>query len=149
MTQAAPGKSYRIGMSLMEIMDTFPDNATAEKWFEDTRWPNDDERACPHCGSCNTMRKANRKPQPFRCRDCRKFFSVRNGSVMECSRIPLRKWAIAIFLNATSLKGVSSMKLHRDLKITQKSAWFMAHRLREAFASEAGLFTGPAEADET
>ena len=61
---------------------------------------------------------------------------------MEQPRIPLRKWAIAIYLCATGLKGVSSMKLHRDLKITQKSAGFMAHRLREAFASEQGLFAG-------
>ncbi|MCY3627264.1 MAG: IS1595 family transposase [Gammaproteobacteria bacterium] len=145
----APGKSYRIGMSLMEIMEMFPDDLAAEQWFESARWPTDDKRTCPKCGSCNTVAKENRKPLPFRCRDCRSFFSVRHGSVMEKSRIPLRKWAIAIFLNATSLKGVSSMKLHRDLKITQKSAWFMAHRLREAFASEGSLFAGPVEVDET
>jgi len=130
-------------------MDMFPDDLTAEKWFESVRWPNDHGITCPHCGSENTGRKENRKPQPFRCRDCRKFFSVRHGSVMSHTLIPLRKWAIAIFLNATNLKGVSSMKLHRDLKITQKTAWFMAHRLREAFASDEGLFVGPVEVDET
>ncbi len=106
-------------------------------------------RAHPVKSRRNTAPKANRKPLPYRCRDCRKFFSVRHGSVMEQSKIPLRKWAFAIYLNATSLQGVSSMKLHRDLKITQKSAWFMAHRLREAFASEQGLFVGPVEIDET
>ena len=147
--QKAPGKSHREGISLIELFEMFPDEATAAKWFEDVRWPNEGERTCPHCGSFNTMRKENRKPMPFRCRDCRQFFSVRQGSVMERSHIPLRKWAIAIYLNATSLKGVSSMKLHRDLKITQKSAWFMAHRLREAFGSEEGLFVGPVEVDET
>ena len=145
----SPGKAHREGISLIELFDMFPDEETAAKWFEAVRWPNEGDRSCPHCGSCNTMRKENRKPMPFRCRDCRKFFSVRQGSVMEHSRIPLRKWAIAIYLNATSLKGVSSMKLHRDLKITQKSAWFMAHRLREAFGSEEGLFTGLVEVDET
>ena len=145
----APGKSHRIGISLIELYDMFPDELTAAKWFEDVRWPTDKNLDCPHCGSCNTMRKENRKPQPFRCRDCRKFFSVRTGSIMENSAIPLRKWAVAIYLNATSLKGVSSMKLHRDLKITQKSAWFLSHRLREAFSSETGLFAGPVEADET
>lgn len=97
----------------------------------------------------DTMEKANKKPMSFRCRDCRAFFSIRHGSVMERSYIPLRKWAIAIYLNATRLKGVSSMKLHRDLGITQKSAWFMAHRLKAAFASATGLFAGPVEADET
>ncbi len=147
--QKAPGKSHREGISLIELFDMFPDEETAARWFEDVRWPDEKKRTCPHCGSFNTMRKENRKPMPFRCRDCRAFFSVRQGSVMEHSRIPLRKWAIAIYLNATSLKGVSSMKLHRDLKITQKSAWFMAHRLREAFGSEEGLFVGPVEADET
>lgn len=145
----APGKSHRTGISLIELFELFPDEGTATRWFEDVRWPTEADRHCPHCGSCNTMRKKNRKPMAFRCRDCRRFFSVRHGSVMEQSKIPLRKWAIAIYLNATSLKGVSSMKLHRDLKITQKSAWFMAHRLREAFASEQGLFTGPVEVDET
>ena len=145
----APGKSYREGITLIELFEMFPDNQTAEEWFENIRWPSDDDRHCPHCGSCSTVRKENRKPQPFRCRDCRKFFSVRKGSVMEGSPIPLRKWAIAIYLCATSLKGVSSMKLHRDLGITQKSAWFMGHRLREAFTTDGGLFLGPVEADET
>ena len=143
----APGKSYRKGITLIDLMEMFPDEVTAARWFEDLRWP--DTRKCPHCDSENTMAKANRKPLPFRCRDCRRFFSVRHGSAMERSRIPLRKWAIAIYLCATSLKGVSSMKLHRDLGITQKSAWFMAHRLRQAFATDAGLFAGPVEVDET
>ena len=80
---------------------------------------------------------------------CKKRFSVRTGSVLERSKIPLRKWAIAIYLSATSLKGVSSMKLHRDLSITQKSAWFMAHRIREAMMRCPPAFSGPAEADET
>ena len=149
MAQQEPGKSHREGISLIELCDMFPNEEVAAKWFESVRWPTDDDRSCPHCGSCNTMRKENRKPQPFRCRDCRRFFSVRKGSVMENSGISLRKWAIAIYLNATGLKGVSSMKLHRDLKITQKSAWFMAHRLREAFSGGEDLFTGPVEVDET
>ena len=143
----APGKAYRKGITLIDLMGMFPDEMTAARWFEGLRWPG--ERKCPNCGSENTMAKANRKPLPFRCRACRRFFSVRHGSVMECSRIPLRKWAIAVYLCATSLKGVSSMKLHRDLGITQKSAWFMAHRLREAMSRDKGLFSGPVEVDET
>ena len=86
---------------------------------------------------------------PYQCNGCRKFFSVRTGTVMERSKIPLQKWVFAIYMWATSLKGISSMRLHRDLKITQKSAWFMAHRLREAFVQNDGIFAGPAEADET
>ena len=86
---------------------------------------------------------------PFWCKDCRKYFSVKTGTSLERSHIPLRKWAYGIYLWMTSLKGVSSMKLHRDLRITQKSAWFMAHRLRLAFSNNQSLFDGPVEVDET
>ncbi len=77
-------------------------------------------------------------------------FSVRIGTALERSKVPLRKWAFAIYLEMTSLKSVSSMKLHRDLRVTQKTAWFMLHRIREAWADErTALFSGPVEADET
>ena len=145
----APGRAHRKGITLLELFALFPDEEAAARWFERVRWPQSGDRKCPRCGSANTMVKANRKPLPFRCRDCRRFFSVRHGSVMQCSRIPLQKWAVAIYLCATSLKGVSSLKLHRDLGITQKSAWYMAHRLREAFATDPGVFAGPVEVDET
>jgi len=124
------GKSDRNGISLIELYALFPDEATAEQWFEDWRWG--DMPVCPHCGSENLLKVNNRKPQPFRCRSCRKHFSVRKGTQMESSRLPLRKWAIGIYLYTTSLKGVSSMKLHRDLNITQKTAWYMLRRFREA-----------------
>ena len=142
-----PGKSYRKGISLIEIMEMFPDEATAVKWFESILWKN--ERPCPHCGSVDTRECKNRKPMPYRCRDCRDHFSVRTGTVLHRSHIPLRKWAIGIYLWTTSLKGVSSMKLRRDLKISQKSAWFMAHRLREVFSGNSFQFDGPVEVDET
>ena len=144
-----PGKAHRRGISLMELADMFPDEAAARAWFEGVRWPHG--ARCPHCGSENVAAVASLKPMPWRCRDrdCRRHFSVRTGTVMAESKIALRKWAFAIYLCATSLKGVSSMKLHRDLNITQKSAWFMAHRIREALDSESGLFAGPVEVDET
>ena len=142
-----PGKSERQGISLMQLADMFPNEESARKWFEKQRWPGGAH--CPHCGSGNVAPVASLKPMPYRCRDCRKHFSVKTGSAMAESKIPLRKWAFGIYLCATSLKGVSSMKLHRDLNITQKSAWFMAHRIREAFEAEGGLFAGPVEVDET
>ena len=86
---------------------------------------------------------------PFRCRDCRKHFSVKTGSVLQNSNISLRKWAIGFYLYMTNLKGVSSMKLHRDLGITQKAAWHMAHRIRETLAAPGPKFSGPVEVDET
>ena len=144
----APGKARREGISVIELGEMFPDEASAITWFESIRWPT--ERHCGHCGSVDTKEVPNAKPMPYWCRDCKSYFSVRTGTSIEKSRLPLRKWVFAVYLYVTSLKGVSSMKLHRDLKVTQKTAWFMLHRLREAW-SESGLerFGGPVEVDET
>ena len=148
MAQKAPGKAHREGISLIELAEMFPDETAAVAWFAAIRWP--DGRHCGHCGGVETKAVPNAKPMPYWCRDCRSYFSVKTGTAMEKSRLPLRKWVFAIYLNLTSLKSVSSMKLHRDLKVTQKTAWFMQHRLREAWAQEAGeRFTGPVEVDET
>ena len=144
----APGKSHREGISLVEIFEMFPDEATAMAWFEKTRWP--EGRVCPHCRGCETSATPNAKPMPYWCKDCRSYFSVRTGTALEYSKVTLRKWAIAIYLNVTSLKSVSSMKLHRDLRVTQKTAWFMQHRLREAWTKKLDRkFSGPVEIDET
>ena len=144
----APGKSYREGISLLDLAEMFPDEAAAIAWFEQTMWP--DGRVCGHCGSDETKEVPNAKPMPYWCKDCRSYFSVRTGTAIEKSRLPLQKWVWAIFLNVTSLKSVSSMKLHRDLGVTQKTAWFMQHRLREAWAGRAEApFSGPVEVDET
>ena len=144
----APGKSHRTGISLMELTEMFPDEASAAKWFEAIRWP--DGRHCGHCDSVETKEVPNAKPMPYWCKACRSYFSVRTGTTIQNSRLPMRKWAFAVYLYVTNLKGVSSMKLHRDLEVTQKTAWFMLHRLRDAWG-ESGLdqFTGPVEADET
>ena len=148
MAYEAPGKHFRKGMSLIEIMRMFPDDATAEEWFVETRWPLGP--SCPECGSCSVEVGAAHKTMPFRCRDCRKRFSARTGTVMQASNLGYQTWAVALYLCLTSLKGVSSMKLHRDLDITQKSAWHLAHRIRKALQSGSqGFFTGPVEVDET
>ncbi len=152
MAQKAPGRSHREGISLVELTEMFPDEASAAAWFETVRWP--DGRSCPHCGGTETAAVPNAKPAPYRCPECRSYFSVRTGSLLAGSRLPLRKWVFAVYLYVTSLKGVSSMKLHRDLGVTQKTAWFMLHRLREAW-DQGGLdklaegFEGPVEVDET
>ena len=144
----APGKSHREGISLIELTEMFPDEASAVRWWESVRWPSG--RFCGHCGSTETKEVPNAKPMPYWCKGCKSYFSVRTGSMIENSRLPLRKWAFATYLYVTSLKGVSSMKLHRDLKVTQKTAWFMLHRLRDAWGdSSSAPFSGPVEADET
>ena len=125
----------------------FPDDATAEQWFVKARWP--DGVCCHHCGSESVQIGAKHKTMPYRCRDCRKRFSARTGTALEGSNLGYQTWVIAIYLLATSLKGVSSIKLHNDLSISQKSAWFLAHRIRKAWRSSGGLFSGPVEVDET
>ena len=115
----------------MQLLEMFPDEETATEWFEKTLWSG--ERCCGHCGSVNTHDVPNRKPVPYRCRDCRKYFSVRTGTPLAHSNVKLRKCAVAIYLEITSLKSVSSMKLARDIGVTQPTAWFMLHRIREAW----------------
>ena len=147
MAQKAPGKAHREGITLMQLAGMFPDEAAAREWFESQVWA--DGRTCPRCGSERTHEASHAK-SPYRCTDCRAYFSVKTGTALEGSKVPLRKWAFAIYLEVTSLKGVSSMKLHRDIGVTQKTAWFMLHRLREAWAlDKTEPFTGPVEVDET
>ena len=151
MSQRAPGRAHREGLSIIELMEMFPNEEAASNWFESVLWP--DGRCCGHCGSVTTREVPRAKPMPYWCTDCRSYFSVKTGTAMQRSKIPLRKWAIAIYLCLTSLKSVSSMKLRRDLKVTQKTAWFMLHRIREAWTHDAYHdeypFDGPVEADET
>lgn len=149
MGQKAPGKSHRKGISLMEVAEMFATEEAAVKWFEDWHWPGG-KIVCMRCGSTEgAYRVKSSKPMPYRCRDCKKYFSLKTGTVMESSKLPLRMWGWAIYLELTNLKGVSAMKLHRDLGISYPSAWFMLHRIREAFAEVGPVFTGPVEVDET
>ena len=145
--QQGPGKHYRKGITLTEVIRRFDTEEKAEAWFVAQRWPSG--IACPLCGSIRISIVANRKPQPFRCKDCRKHFSVKTGSLLHSSNISLRDWAVAFYLFNTSLKGVSSMKLHRDLGIGQKAAWYMGQRIREMWNPVAERFAGPTEVDET
>ena len=144
-----PGKAHREGVTLIALMDMFPDEISAQRWFEAQVWPNG--RFCGHCQSKLTSEVPNAKPMPYWCTRCRSYFSVRTGSALEKSRVPLRKWAIAIYLEITSLKSVSSMKLHRDIGVSQPTAWFMLHRIREGWtrSDDEERFSGPVEVDET
>ncbi len=146
MANRAPGKHYRESISLVDAVKRFSDEESVEKMFIEARWP--DGVSC-ECGSHDIEHRATRKPAPFRCRTCRAYFSVKTGTVMESSNLPLGKWALAAYLLTTNLKGVSSMKLHRDLGVTQKTAWHLAHRLRQAWEGGHNPFSGPVEIDET
>ena len=148
MTKKTPGKANREGLTVVELMDMFPTEEAATKWFEDVFWGS--ERHCGKCGGTRTKEVPNAKPMPYWCTDCRSYFSVRTGTAIARSNVSLRKWAIAIYLCLTSLKSVASMKLSRDIGVSQPTAWFMLHRIREAWATDTcGPFDGPVEVDET
>ena len=146
-TQKGPGQSFRKGLSLPELVRMFPDDTAAEAWLVDTRWPNGVQ--CPNCGSWRVQSGTAHKTMPYRCRECRKRFSVRSKTVMAASNLGFQVWILAIYLLTTGIKGTSSMKLHRDLGVTQKTAWHLSHRIRAMWQAGDFLLSGPVEADET
>ena len=149
MTSKAPGKAHRKGLTLLEVADMFSDEDAARTWIAEQRWP--EGAHCPHCGSVNVQSDIKHKTMTHRCRECdgKPMFSLKTGTVMEGSNLKYRVWAVGIYLFTTNIKGISSMRLHRELGISQKAAWFMLHRLRKAFDLEVGPFSGPVEVDET
>ena len=147
MNPKAPGKSYREDITLVQLADLFPDEESALEWFEDRLWPHG--RRCGHCGSAPTVESAHTQ-MPYWCTDCRSYFSIKTGTLLEYTQLPLRKWVYAIHLHLTSLKGISSMQLYRDIGISQKTAWHMLQRIRKAFDNnDNGPFNGPIEIDKT
>lgn len=149
MPHRAAGRSHREGLTVVQLLKMFPDDATAEKWFEEPRWPSG-ECHCPDCGLINFAVVKSRKPMPYRCRDCRSYFSVKKGTAMQSAKIRYQNWAIAFYIMTTGLKGTSSMKLYRELGIRRATAWFMMPRIREGFMGGIGKpFPSPVKADET
>lgn len=135
-------------ISLYEFFQQFPDEEAARLFFERKRWPNGVE--CPHCGSHEASECKDLKPMPYRCRSCRKHFSVRVGTVLAESRLPLHKWLMAIYMMTTARKGIPSTQMARELGTTQKTAWFLAQRIRETWMATGGGNMGPTvEVDET
>ncbi len=128
-------------MTLLQLAEMFPDEDAARKWFADIVWP-DGTRYCLGCGSDNTHECKHPK-MPYRCRDCKKYFSIKTGIVMAKSPIRLHKWVYTICLELTLLKSASSMKLHRDLGVRQSTVWFMLRRIREGFAETGSTVSSP------
>ena len=149
MSKKGPGKSHRKGITLLEAAEKFGSEDQAKAWIENERWPDGPE--CPYCGSDDVQSNVKHPTMMYRCRECegKPFFSLKTGTAMEGSKLKYRIWAIGIYLFSTNIKGISSMRLHRELGIGQKAAWFMLHRLRTAYDNEVGPFVGPVEADET
>lgn len=132
--------------NLTELFDKFKKEETCKQYLEQQRWGK--YVACIHCGSL----KVYRTNRGFKCgeKECMKKFSVTVGTIFENSKIPLRTWFAAMYLIASHKKGISSLQLHRDLGITQKTAWFILHRIREALREKnSPLLTDVVEVDET
>ena len=127
----------------------FPDDTTAEAWFAQLRWG--ETPTCPRCGCDNVQVGTSHPTMPYRCRNrkCRKFFSVRVGTAMQDTKLSYEAWAMAIYILETGPKGTSSMRLHRELDVTQKTAWNLAHRIREAWETKLEQFASPFEVDGT
>ncbi len=135
----------KVTISTAQLFQLFPDEAAARSYLERRRWPKG-----IHCPVCDSDRITTRGDgQYHHCNPCNADFTVRTGTVMERSKIPLRHWLYAMYLLVTARKGVSSMQLSKELGITQKSAWFMLHRLREACGKNLDTLRGIVEVDET
>ncbi len=136
-------------ISFYQFFQQFPDEESARLFFEGKRWG--DTPYCGHCGSVNVSECKDHKPMPYRCKDCRKHFSVRTGTVLEQSRLPLHKWLMAIYMMTTARKGIPSTQMAKELGITQKSAWFLAQRIRETWMTnkDDGDMEGNVQVDET
>ena len=123
----------------------FPDQESARLYLETRLWP--DGVICPTCkkGERITIRKGGY----YRCNACQLDFTVRTGTIFERSHIPLHKWLYAMYLLVTARKGISSLQLSKEIGVTQKSAWFMLQRLREACGTKIEKLRGMVEIDET
>lgn len=133
--------------SLLQMMQAIPDEQTAIDHFTAIRWKNG--AFCPHCGSTKVYHFSDKRNH--KCGDCRKRFSIRVGTIFEDSKLPIRTWLLAIWLITSHKKGIASTQLAKDLGITQKSAWFVTHRLRYAIRTQSfnRPLDGEIEADET
>lgn len=145
-------------LNLVSLSKLFVDEDAAREWLESKRWP--EGAYCPHCG-CTSVYKLQAKPESkrpvrpgvYKCKECRKQFTVRIGTIFEESKLPIRKWLMALHVMTSSKKGVSSHRIARELDVTVKTAWFVTHRIREAMKQEplAGMLGGKGkvlEADE-
>src|ERR1700754_4426113 len=132
-------------ISLYQLSKMYPDEPSARTYMESRRWPNG-----PICPACTEAKRITPRPNGFyRCNACKKDFTVRTGTIFERSHISLDKWLLGMYLLMTARKGVYSLKLGNEIGVTQKSAWFMLQRNREACGHDPAVLRGLVEIDET
>lgn len=135
----------RSTISTFQLFQKFPDVETARKYLESKLWPNGP--VCPTCGKSERL-TARKRVGFYRCNACKLDFTVCTATIFERSHVPLHKWVYAMYLLLTARKGISSMQLAKEIGITQKSAWFVLHRLREACGKDLTMLRGIVEVDE-
>jgi transposase-like protein len=135
----------RSTISTFQLFAMFPDQETARVYLESRLWPNGVR--CPVCGLGERI--TTRKDGFYRCNQCKEDFTVRTATIFERSHVPLHKWIYAMYLVVTARKGISSMQLAKEIGVTQKTAWFILGRLREACGKDFGKLRGIVEIDET
>lgn len=128
-------------ISTFQLFEMFPDAEAARAYMEGKRWP--EGAVCPACSEARRI--TTRKGGFYRCNACKSDFTVRTATIFERSHIPLHKWLYAMYLLVTSRKGISSMQLAKQIGVTQKSAWFMLQRLREACGNDPTVLSGLVE----
>src|SRR5258708_1108117 len=134
----------RSTISTFQLFQKYPDAESARKYLESRLWPNG--TICPTCREGNRI--GVRKGGFYRCHACKLDFTVRTGTIFERSHIPLHKWLYSMYLLVTSRKGISSLQLAKEIGITQKSAWFVLQRLREACGKDLTMLKGIVEMDD-
>ncbi|MCY4216383.1 MAG: hypothetical protein OXC92_05310 [Flavobacteriaceae bacterium] len=134
-------------LSIIDILHLFPNEQKSMEWIERCRWG--DTVSCPRCGSGEITETTNRKPQPYWCPPCRQYFSVRTGTFMEKSSIPLQKWLIGIYLFLSQPKGYASTVMAKELGVRQATAWLMKKRMQAVCLTVLNQFSGTVEIDET
>jgi transposase-like protein len=144
-------------INLITLAQEYSDETKARELFETWRWPNGP--VCPHCkcddvykiASKATTSKGNKaRPGLYNCAACRKPFTATVGTVLESSHIPISKWVMAMFILCSSKKAISAHQIHRMLKVTYKTAWFLCHRIRFAMGDDSKTqLKGVVEIDET
>lgn len=133
--------------SLYDLQKRFPNEQSCRDYLEEERWHG--RIVCPHCGAYERISKYSNGKVYF-CGDCRKQFTVKVGTIFEDSALPLQKWFMAMYLITAHKKGISSLQLSRDIDVTQKTAWFILHRIREMIrVKTTKILSGTVEADET
>lgn len=135
----------RSTISTFQVFKLFPDAEAARLYIEGRRWP--EGAVCPACQEAKRI--TARKGGYYRCNACKLDFTVRTGTIFERSHIPLHKWLYAMYLLMTARKGISSLQLGKEIGVTQKSAWFLLHRIREACGNDLTVLRGIVEVDET